>query len=247
MTTTVTVITVVRNGSASILQTINSVRDQVFPFLEHIIIDGESTDGTQDVISSASHPKLQWISEPDQGIYDAMNKGINLARGEWIFFLGADDQFSDSSVLRDLFLQKQRSVYRLICGQSTYLGGKCCSAKLDWRTLVFNTAQHQAVFYHRSLFNNFQYRIDIPVIADYELNFLAYYRKLPILAVERNIAVCGNSGVSQTANHYVAQISAFRIRTRHINLLLNIGLLTVGFANVLVSYVKRGLGRSRYS
>ena len=238
----VSVITVVRNGAATISRTIESVRSQREVDVEHVIVDGASSDLTVEQITAGKHGKLRWISEQDKSIYDAMNKGIGMARGEWILFLGADDQLADGNVLRDLFSDGNQSNYKLLCGRSKYINGKICVASLNWHTLIFNTAQHQAVLYHRSLFGSFRYRIDIPIIADYELNFLAYYKKLPTRTFERDISVCGNTGVSQTANHYVAQINAFRIRTRYIKTLFNIGLLSLGFANVLATQLRGALG-----
>ncbi|MFZ2308064.1 MAG: glycosyltransferase family 2 protein [Rhodoferax sp.] len=235
----VSVVTVVRNGGETILSTIDSVRQQSLSDIEHVIVDGVSSDNTIEQIRAHQHERLRWISEPDLGIYDAMNKGIAMARGEWILFLGADDQLADSGVLHDLFWDASLSTHKLLCGRSTYLWGKKCIARIDWRTLVFNTAQHQAVFYHQSLFNSFRYRIDIPIIADYELNFLAYYNKLPTLVVGREISVCGNFGVSQSANQLESQVDAFRIRSRYINPIFNVALLVVGIANVFATKIRR--------
>jgi glycosyltransferase involved in cell wall biosynthesis len=229
----------------TIASTLESVRTQSMVEIEHVIVDGASFDNTVELIKTNAHERLRWISEPDLGIYDAMNKGIGMARGEWILFLGADDQLANSSVLHDLFIEIDHSPYKLLCGRSTYLGGKSCIAKLNWRTLIFNTAQHQAILYHCSLFNNFRYRIDIPIIADYELNFLAYIRKLPALMVDHEISICGNLGVSQAASHLVAQISSFRIRTRHVNPIFNVILLATGFINVFATKVKHVLGHSK--
>lgn len=237
----ISVITVVKNGAASITETINSVRNQELIPVEHIIIDGASTDETRKIVIQNQHKRLRVISEKDAGIYDAMNKGIGLAQGDWLIFLGADDKFADIRVLEDVFHQMDVSPYRAICGRSTYLGGKKCIARLNWRTLIFNTGQHQAIFYHRSLFNEFIYRTDIPIIADYELNFLTYHRKLPTLAVERAISICGNSGVSQSANPFTAQVNAFRIRTRYLNSVFNAALLTIGFSNILASHLRNSI------
>jgi len=94
----VTVITAVFNGASTIVDCIESVSRQDYPHIEHIIVDGGSTDGTMDVLKEYDDRVDLWISEPDHGVYDAWNKGLQLAHGEWIAFLGADDTFLPGAV-----------------------------------------------------------------------------------------------------------------------------------------------------
>ena len=145
----VSVITVVRNAAATITATLDSVRAQRQVDIEHVIVDGTSSDGTLDILKAHQHDQLRWISEPDQGIYDAMNKGIDLAKGEWLLFLGADDVLADPAVLSDIFERQELLQYDLVCGRSSYHGGRECVPRLDWHTLIFNTVHHQAAFYRR--------------------------------------------------------------------------------------------------
>jgi len=91
-----TVITVAFNAKNNIEQTILSVAEQAADGIEYLVIDGASTDGTVDILRRLEHHIDRWISEPDNGIYDAMNKGIAMAHGEWILFLNADDYFENS-------------------------------------------------------------------------------------------------------------------------------------------------------
>jgi glycosyltransferase involved in cell wall biosynthesis len=98
----VSIITVVRNAAADLEKTILSVASQAYPSIEYIIIDGASTDGTLDVIRRHEPWVNRWISEPDAGIYDAMNKGSGLASGEWILFMNAGDLFAGPSALSGL-------------------------------------------------------------------------------------------------------------------------------------------------
>ena len=87
----VSVITVVRNAADTIQRCINSVKEQTYPNVEHILIDGASNDGTVKIISSNEQFLDYFISEPDSGIYEAMNKGLRLAQGRHILMLNADD------------------------------------------------------------------------------------------------------------------------------------------------------------
>lgn len=105
----VTVTTVVLNGAATIEHTIRSVMEQTYDNVEHIIIDGGSTDSTLDIIRKYEGNIDYWVSEKDAGIYDAMNKGIALARGDYIGMLNSDDYFANPSALEKIarcFMEK---------------------------------------------------------------------------------------------------------------------------------------------
>jgi glycosyltransferase involved in cell wall biosynthesis len=95
----ISIITVAFNAAKTIESTLLSVAQQTFPDVEHVVIDGGSSDGTQAVVSSHGDRISRFLSEPDRGIYDAMNKGIALATGDVIGFLNADDVYADSDVL----------------------------------------------------------------------------------------------------------------------------------------------------
>ena len=94
----ISIITVVRNGEKYLEQTIQSVLNQTYDNIEYIIIDGASTDGTLDIIKKYEDQIAYWVSEPDGGIYDAMNKGIELATGEIIGILNSDDWYKEDAV-----------------------------------------------------------------------------------------------------------------------------------------------------
>ncbi|TAJ05447.1 glycosyltransferase [Marinilabiliaceae bacterium JC017] len=96
------IITVTYNCASTLQATINSVKAQSFKEIEYIIIDGASTDDTLAIIKANTDIISHWISEPDQGIYDAMNKGIKRATGDWIGFLHADDEFASKNTLKTI-------------------------------------------------------------------------------------------------------------------------------------------------
>ena len=98
----ITIVTVVYNGLATIEETFQSVASQTYPRVEHIVVDGASSDGTLAIIQKYRHKIATFISEPDRGIYDAMNKGIGLATGEVLGFLNADDVYADQTVLQQV-------------------------------------------------------------------------------------------------------------------------------------------------
>ena len=95
----ISIVVAVYNGAKTIQQCVDSVSHQTYPNKELIIIDGGSLDGTVELLKSNQENIAYWISEPDRGIYNAWNKGVSQAKGEWICFLGADDYFWDVRVL----------------------------------------------------------------------------------------------------------------------------------------------------
>lgn len=94
----VSIVTVARNAATTLERTIQAVQDQRSPSIEHVVVDGASTDGTQDLLRQRLRDQDFWLSEPDRGIADAFNKGVALARGTYIQFLNADDWLSDGQV-----------------------------------------------------------------------------------------------------------------------------------------------------
>lgn len=101
----ISIIVAVFNNHATLQQCIDSVAQQIYPNKELIIIDGDSKDGTVDVLLANQDKLAYWITESDRGIYNAWNKGLAQAKGEWVCFLGADDYFWDDTVLERMVLQ----------------------------------------------------------------------------------------------------------------------------------------------
>lgn len=117
----ITVITVCYNSATKIEETIQSIINQSYSNIEYIIIDGGSSDGTVEIIKKYSSKISYWISEKDNGIYDAMNKGIQKATGEWINFMNCGDYFYDSDVLKNIFSNNYDNV-DVIYGNSISYG-----------------------------------------------------------------------------------------------------------------------------
>ncbi|WP_269241733.1 glycosyltransferase family 2 protein [Flavobacterium limnophilum] len=113
----ISIITVSYNAVSSIEETILSVINQDFADYEYIIIDGGSTDGTVDIIKKYQDKITLWISEPDKGIYDAMNKGINVAKGEWCYFMNAGDYFYDLKLLANVNEKLKETEYSVVVGK----------------------------------------------------------------------------------------------------------------------------------
>lgn len=157
----VSVITVVYNGKGFIEETIQSVISQTYNNIEYIIVDGGSTDGTLDIIKKYENDINLWISEPDNGIYDAMNKGINLAKGEWLNFLNAGDSFVDNNVLENIFtaeLTDSTLIYGDIIAlkeNGEYLPVSAITIQDDKSLRKGMKVCHQAIFYHKDIIQQY--------------------------------------------------------------------------------------------
>jgi putative colanic acid biosynthesis glycosyltransferase len=181
------------NPGRQLLAALASVSQQSFTDYEVWVIDGGSSDGTVDVLKQTG-PEVRWLSEPDSGIYEAMNKAIERSTGKWLFFLGSDD------TLEPEILQKISALLSsdldLIFGDVVFDNTHRFQSFLGPRTWFQNTVHHQSAFYHRSLFIDFRYDTTLKAIADYELNLRCYlgqkrYRYTPVL-----ISTCRTGGVS---------------------------------------------------
>lgn len=162
----ISIITVCKNSEDLIEQAIKSVINQTYLDVEYLIIDGDSQDRTKEVIARYSDSISYWISEPDDGIYAAMNKGIKLASGDFIYFLNSDDYLIDNRVIEDIVnAVKKNSSCDLIYGDldardlnHNYIYSIVHPApeKLMER-MIWGWIYHQAVFARRSLFDQFGY------------------------------------------------------------------------------------------
>ena len=153
----VSIITVVYNGIEFLEETIKSVIAQTYPNIEYIIVDGGSKDGTLDIIKKYEAHISKWISEPDKGIYDAMNKGIDLATGDWQNFLNAGDSFVDNNVLEKIFTSDLENI-TLVYGDiiairenGQKLNVNAIDLKDDKSIIKGMKVCHQAIFYNKNI------------------------------------------------------------------------------------------------
>lgn len=164
----VSVITVVLNAREKFAATIESVIDQSSSEVEVIVVDGGSSDGTLDVIRAYRERIDRLIIEPDLGIYDAMNKGIRVATGEWLIFMNAGDVFVDRNVLRRVagLLQDPRPI---LCGGFVEVWGSHAIAFRARRLGVGAMPScHQAMFVRADVAKQYPFDISLRVGADYD-------------------------------------------------------------------------------
>jgi putative colanic acid biosynthesis glycosyltransferase len=210
----ISVITVVFNCGHPLAACIASVLAQDYENIEYIIIDGGSTNGTLDIIKHYDDNIAYWASEPDDGIYDAMNKGLTVAMGDWVFFLGSDDVFYNNRTISDaaVFLNPAMS---LVFGNIVYNDGKIVRSRFNFFSLLHNTVHHQSAFYNASLFKNWRFDSELRLIADYELNLKIYLEKLQYRHIDNIISICNQLGQSRD-NRKLAFTETNMVRNKYI-------------------------------
>lgn len=174
----ITVVTVVYNDVHHIEKTILSVINQTYPSIEYIIIDGGSTDGTVDIIKKYADRISYWVSEPDKGIYDAMNKGILRAKGSWISFMNAGDGYASEDVLCRMVAALTPDI-AILRGNiiRVYPHFKVKSVGVTEQEpglmdMFNNTFHHQATLIQTSLFGKFGlYSVDYRLCSDWKFFF----------------------------------------------------------------------------
>jgi glycosyltransferase involved in cell wall biosynthesis len=200
----ITVVTVVRNGEKTLEQTILSVINQTYRNVEYIVVDGASTDGTLDIIRTYEDRIDYWMSEPDGGIYYAMNKGIDLAAGEWINFMNSGDWFTEKDIVETIFLNAVYTDVDVIYGDSTEKDGmKYTEMPVKKNIHGLNEGpiyRHNASFVRTGTHLNYKFNVQKKSLLEYSLDFECIYRLYTdgkkFLYVKKNIVVWDAEGVS---------------------------------------------------
>jgi glycosyltransferase involved in cell wall biosynthesis len=195
----ISVITVVYNGAATLEATLLSVLEQTYSRVEYILVDGGSTDGTLQLIDRYKTRIAAWTSERDKGVYDAMNKGLRMATGDWVYFLGSDDRLQDKDVLNDVFSDPANFDYDLLYGDVTSPSYKgLYDGPFTFEKLLSRNISHQAIFYKRGCFETVGgYDLHFRMHADWDLNIRWF--KTPGMRMKyvgRHIADFGAEGLS---------------------------------------------------
>ncbi|MGB9129547.1 MAG: glycosyltransferase family 2 protein [Thiobacillus sp.] len=175
----ISIITVAFNAAHTIADALESVAVQTHPDIEHIVVDGASTDGTLDVVKRHGKRVARLVSEPDQGIYDAMNKGLLLATGEAIGFLNADDVYADTGVLERVSASMEAEKLDALFGDAEFVSPARPDRPLRrYRSKRFHPERiawgwmpaHPALFLRRQMYERFgSFRTDYRIAGDFEL------------------------------------------------------------------------------
>lgn len=195
------IIMVVYNNREGAKVSLASLEQQTCSDFELLIIDGGSTDGTNTLIKQYSHLSDYVISEKDKGIYDAMNKGLLAAKGDWVFYLNGGDQFYEADTLekvsKELLKTKASVVYGDFFIAYPFMR-RLQKANLPLKELwTRNVYSHQSVFINRSLLLKHPFDTQYKYVADFDLFFKLYHAKVKHLYLEMPISIFQSGGVSE--------------------------------------------------
>jgi glycosyltransferase involved in cell wall biosynthesis len=201
----VSIVTVVYNGAATLERTIQSVLGQDWPRLEYIIVDGGSTDGTVEIIRKYEHRLARWTTGKDQGIYDAMNKGIGLCIGDWVGLINADDAYAEGAVRKVMGAAAGRPGVNIVHGDilmtwpdgsSKVKHARRSSFLLKYWEMVLN---HPSFFVRRSYYQGRPFEPTFKVSGDHHWTLRAWMEdKGQFLYVPEVLALFSVGGASMT-------------------------------------------------
>ena len=201
-----TIVTVTKNCAATIDRTLESVSAVKRPEVEYVVVDGVSTDATLEAIRARRGLVDRLVSEPDSGIYNAMNKGVGLARGRYVLFINGDDALvaDGFSAVMDTMARGQDGI---ICA-NTLVGELGSPAEIlvakPWRLPFFNSIPHPSSFVRRDLLLRTPFREDLHIVSDYDFFLGAYlagqsFRVLPVVtALHQRGGASGDARRSQS-------------------------------------------------
>jgi len=216
----VSVVTVCLNSEKHLEETINSVINQTYQNIEYIIIDGGSTDGTLDIIKKYQSRIACWVSEADQGLYDAMNKGIVLAKGELVGIINSDDYYQPNAVeiiVKEFLKDNEAGVFS---GELLFLvdGPK---SKIQWRRRLAGLGTfgqeivHPAMFVKKGIYRKFKYDLRYKIEADVDFVYKLYFNRVKFHTCPDLMATFRVGGISKS---YRSLIEGFMIRNKYFGL-----------------------------
>lgn len=229
------VITIVYNNVEDIERTILSVVNQTYQNIEYIIIDGLSNDGTLDVIHKYENRIARIISEKDEGIYDAMNKGLAIATGDYVIFMNSGDEFFDPATVAAVFASADNAdIYygetEMIDDNGQSLGQRRHKApkQFNWRSFKYGmSVSHQAIYIKRSLVEPYDRQYQLSADIDWILRIAR--KAKTIVNVNRYVAKYLVGGMSKK-KHKQSLVERFNIMKKHY------GLLPTVFNHVVITF-----------
>ncbi|MDB5362700.1 MAG: putative transrane protein of unknown function [Rhodospirillales bacterium] len=214
---TVSVVVATYNAAEYIENCILSVLGQTFSDFELLIIDGGSTDGTLDILNRYA-ARIRFSSERDRGIGDAHWKGVQAARGEWVYFLGGDDLLASPKAFQMLFQACGDRIAEadILTGQALYDDGRLYKSDRPDRLLIKNTIHHQGALYRRALFHERAFDTKLRVYYDYDFNLWAFYSGKKFVHTRVLIGLLSSGGLSDRPE-FKNYVEDMRVRARHVS------------------------------
>lgn len=202
----ISVITIVRNGEKYLEDTITSILRQTYKNLEYIVIDGASTDGTVDIIRKYASRINYWTSEKDDGIYDAMNKGVKASTGDWLLFINADDFLASDQAIESAVKYLASCSSWVAYGNVVFLsadeqeihGREWKNIKYEFQNIGMRLP-HQGTFHSRQLFANRGFDPTFKITGDYDL-LLSYLKSHDAVYFPVTISKMRAGGISDSVS-----------------------------------------------
>lgn len=203
MSPKISIITATLNNLAGLRLTAASIQSQTFRGFEHVVVDGGSSDGTVEWLATESD-SMRWLSEPDSGIADAMNKGLSMSMGDWVLFLHAEDTFVDDESLEEAMSVVLNTEADIVSHDVEFIEGHRSriykSHGFDWR-INFKTIPHQGAFSRRTLFDRIGYfDTGLAIGMDYDFFLRAHRQGARLGLGEKVISRMPATGVSSKVN-----------------------------------------------
>lgn len=233
----VSIVTVVFNGENCLEPTIKSVVEQSYKNIEYIVIDGGSTDETLNIIRNYENYIDLWISEPDEGLYDAINKGISLCRGNIIGIIHAGDIYTDDAVLSTVEAYTKSETDIIITGNCQMT----LSDPTKWMIISpnreifpYKTIPHPSTFVPLAVYQKYGlFDTSFKIAGDYEFFCRCYKQGISIFHVDKVLAIVSPPGISK--NYYLAEVEQIRVRLYHrLNFFMTITLGLYSFLTITI-------------
>jgi glycosyltransferase involved in cell wall biosynthesis len=220
----VTIITVVFNGEKHLEQTIQSVINQTYDNVEYIVIDGGSTDGTVDIIRKYENQIDYWVSEPDGGLYHAINKGITLCMGRLVGIIHAGDNYTLEAIVEVVEAYLKKTSAALFTGDCQCL----FRDNYNWYIrsgnlgpLPYKTLPHPSTFVSLETYKKYgAFETSFKIASDYEFFCRCFAQSVEFIYINKTIAIMMNPGISN--NYYMTAKEELMVRMRYLPKLLAI-------------------------
>jgi glycosyltransferase involved in cell wall biosynthesis len=243
----VSIITVVYNNSETIADCIDSVLNQSYPNIEYIIIDGASTDGIVDVVNKYGNKITTFISEPDKGLYDAMNKGINLSTGDIVGIISSDDLYIDNKVIENVIKEFEEKDVDSVYADLVYVSpGNLDKILRHYDSSYFNPQKgwmpaHPTFFVKKEVYEKYGvFRTDLKIAADFDIliRFLHTY-KISYSYMQEVLVKMRTGGVSTSfSGMWINNLEQLQV-CRDNNIDTNIFKIFLKYPRRILGYLKR--------
>ena len=241
----VTVVTVVFNGAAHLERTVLSVINQCYENMEYIVIDGGSNDSSLDIVRRYEHAIDYWVSEPDDGIYHAMNKGVYCSRGDYILHLNSDDYFNDNVIIKVVEQIQKRPGFDIYHGSFLiHQGGKLLMSKVGHGLLPTSIPAYQpASFVRLKSVNKLEwFDTKYKIAADFKFFKELQIQKRRFLRIDVLVTHFSTGGASSDNRTRMLELKQILSELKYPRFMINLLLLRIRLVECLLSKIRAWCG-----